>query len=120
MSRRTRTPHHGRRAGRTRKPRLRTLAMKARRWLALSGLTAVTLLVAVAVVSSWGNKSTFEATATPLEEIVQVGDIEVVAPSVDLGRVPLDTFVDHEFVLRNVGERPVTLGDVFVQTLEGC
>lgn len=50
----------------------------------------------------------------------RAGAVEVAAPSIDLGRVPLDTPVSHAFRLRNTGTEMASLGQARIETLEGC
>ncbi len=49
-----------------------------------------------------------------------VAGVAVEAPWVDHGRVPLDTPVGHEWLLRNTGPVTVSLGEASIETLEGC
>ncbi len=51
---------------------------------------------------------------------ITVAGVHVAAPSVDFGRVPLDTPVSHTFVLSNGGAEPVVVGAARIETLEGC
>ncbi len=51
---------------------------------------------------------------------IQVAGVQVDQPSVDLGKVPLDTPVSHEFEVHNVGTGMAMLGQATIEVLEGC
>ena len=91
--------------------------------VAVAGIAAVGALAAWAILSlrSPGTDSSAGAavSATPAGAI-QVAGVEVAEPSVDLGNVPLDTPVSHEFELRNLGTGVAMLGQATIEVLEGC
>lgn len=49
-----------------------------------------------------------------------VAGIEVAEPWGDKGQIPLETGVEHRFLIRNVSPNPVTLGTPSIEVLEGC
>jgi hypothetical protein len=51
---------------------------------------------------------------------ITVADVLVQQPSVDLGRVPLNTPESHTFELKNTGATPVSVGKTRIEVLEGC
>ncbi|MBI5946978.1 MAG: hypothetical protein HY875_02430 [Chloroflexi bacterium] len=51
---------------------------------------------------------------------IQVAGVEVLAPVADAGRVPLNTGVEKQWMLKNTGTGPVTLGRATIKVLEGC
>ncbi len=51
---------------------------------------------------------------------VRVLTVEVLQPVFDLGRVPLNTPVRGEWLLRNTGATAVSVGRLSIEVLEGC
>lgn len=51
---------------------------------------------------------------------VRVAGVEVAHPLADRGRLPLNTPVRQQWMLKNTGETPVTLGKPKIEVLEGC
>jgi hypothetical protein len=49
-----------------------------------------------------------------------VAGVEVLTPSVDLGRLPLDQPVSHTFVVTNTNDRVIELGKLRIEVLDGC
>ena len=94
--------------------------------LVVAGVLVVALaLVAAALLPRGGGESheghQGREVAAP-EPSLRVGPLEVSATEADLGKVPLDTWVNYTFRLRNASEKPVTitLPREGVETLEGC
>ncbi len=90
-------------------------------------LAAVMLLAACGGGKEAATSATQPATAARAQATtavaagpVEAAGVRVAAPSVDLGRVPLNTPVPHAWVLNNASAEPVALGQPRVQTLEGC
>ena len=63
--------------------------------------------------------ATSPATALP-DGPIQVLGVEVLQPVADAGRVALNTAVQQEWLLRNTGTTPITLGRTSIEVLEGC
>ncbi len=74
-----------------------------------------TTVAATAVVTA-SVVPTVSGTAT----VSEAGGVMAEDASVDLGRVPLDTMIQHRFVLQNVGTAPANLGPAQIEVLEGC
>lgn len=51
---------------------------------------------------------------------VQALNVEVAQPIVDLGRVALNTPAGGQWLLRNTGSGPISLGRPSIEVLEGC
>ena len=51
---------------------------------------------------------------------MRAGNVEVVKPTLDLGRQPLNVTVQPAFELKNVGAEQVLLGEASIEVLEGC
>ncbi|MCO5200227.1 MAG: hypothetical protein M9925_00770 [Chloroflexi bacterium] len=51
---------------------------------------------------------------------VQDLSVEIAQPVVDLGRVALNTPAEGQWVLRNTGSGPISLGRPSIEVLEGC
>lgn len=107
------------------------------RWAkrAVLPIAAVAAVVAVSLFlwKSSGDKS--EVTASPgsteppavassakglPDGPLQVLGVEVLQPVADAGRVALNTAVQQEWLLRNTGTTPITLGRTSIEVLEGC
>lgn len=84
--------------------------------LAGIGIVTVAGLLAVTVLLLRGGN---DAQPAPIPAAGAAG-VLALQPSVNLGRVPLNTPVQHAFRLKNTGDAPVTLGQARVETLEGC
>ncbi len=85
--------------------------------LAVAALAVVVVaVIAAAVAQRWAGPSQPELSQEP----ARVGDVEARQPAIDLGHVPLDVPVEHQFALRNVGAVPVALGEARIDVLEGC
>ena len=102
---------------------------------ALFPIAAVVAVVAVSLFlwQSSGDKSGVTASPGGTEPPVatspakglpvgplQILGVEVLQPVADAGRVALDTAVQQEWLLRNTGATPITLGRTSIEVLEGC
>lgn len=71
-----------------------------------------------------GDENTASAATAPDSSsapgAVSVAGVQVAIPSVDLGRIALDTPVKHSFQLRNTGVQRASLGRARIEVLEGC
>ncbi len=98
----------------------------SRSWF-LSRLLLGVSLVAVVGAAAWlfvvarprGTAGTAAPSPAASGTAVAAG-VQALDPSVDLGRVPLNTTVKHAFRLQNVGAAPATLGRARIEVLEGC
>jgi hypothetical protein len=83
-------------------------------------LAVAIVVVGLLLLSNMGRDKDVVSVAQSGPE--RVGPLEVSATSIDLGRVPLDRWVNPTFLLRNVSEGPVTITipRAGVETLEGC
>lgn len=93
----------------------------------------LTVSLAVAIAAGGGTETESEATGeysamgvpvieTPgtAADTVSAGPVEVRAANWELGTVPLDVAVRPYWMLRNDGDRPVTVGQPHAQVNEGC
>ncbi|HEY4669294.1 MAG TPA: hypothetical protein VIH05_05920 [Tepidiformaceae bacterium] len=104
-------------------PRKRAATRKQTRGRKAGLLAAVAVVLAAGLaLAVWfalrdGESPTVSAQYTGTES---AGGVEVLRPSVDLGRQPLDQPVSHTFVLTNTNDRPVELGKAKIKVLDGC
>jgi hypothetical protein len=107
---------HRRTRQREKKPR------KSWRWPALigGGVLVATVGAVLVAVSLGGGDQTAPRTSDAPATITSLAGVEVVEPSADLGRRPLDVPVSHNFVLKNNSDRPVDLGVPAIEVLDGC
>jgi len=75
---------------------------------------ALLLTLAFAFLSGCGGESAADLTTDT------GGRIQITETSFDFGSVPVDTQVQHEYEIKNVGTGPLQMGDLSVKRLEGC
>lgn len=85
----------------------------------VAGASALALL-AVAAFSVLALRGGDGSQTVDTPPVVAGSGVVALQPSADLGRVPLNTPVQHAFKLKNTGETPATLGQPRIETLEGC
>lgn len=86
-------------------------------WLALAAVGAVLSLGAVIIaVVSGGQQATL-----PTPQVVGAPRVQVTPEMIDHGDVRYGTPVESIFLVRNVGDQPLTiLGEPRVELIEGC
>ena len=89
----------------------------------VGGGTAVVLVIVLAIAilanrSADGGGPASRGTAVAAAHTV--GGVEVQAASVDLGRVPLNKQITHNFVVKNTNAGTVQLGVPAIEVLDGC
>ena len=109
---------HGKGAGRRGRPRRTFPAL-----LLVAAAIAVALAAVVVprlLVGGDNSQDVGEVAATSAPQ--RAGDLAVSASSVDLGHIPLDSWANYSFRLRNEGQAPlvVTVREASVSALQGC
>ena len=89
-------------------------------WWALGIFGGAAVVAVIAVLSRLGGDT--DGAELTTSEPRQVGSVSAAVTRIDLGRVPLDRWVNPSFRLRNVSAEPVsiTVPKEGVEALEGC
>lgn len=89
-------------------------------WWVVGAVGVVLIVIAMAVVGNRGQDADETNIMSPGPQ--QVGPVAASATKIDLGRVPLDRWVNPTFRLSNLGVESVavTIPRQGVETLEGC
>jgi hypothetical protein len=111
-----RAPNRARRGGGKPRPSLLALVSVAVLVIGFLGL------LVLAIFSAEENDPTGQRAHVPetARDPQLVAGVETLEPWADHGNVPLDTPVGHQWLLRNTGAIPVSLGVAKIETLEGC
>lgn len=88
--------------------------------LAVAAVVAGAVFLASLTMGGGGDNTSTTVSAVPTVSTAAVAGVAVDVPSVDLGPVPLDKYVDQTFTIRNGGAGKAQLGKPRVETLEGC
>ena len=117
---RMRPRRHPERDGRPLSRRLRPLVLM----ITGGAILVLSLVLATGCLTGGDSEGPSEATfSPPPSDLQQVGLLAVSTTDVDLGRVALDDWADHTFLLRNVSTEAVTVTipkGGGVETLDGC
>jgi len=86
----------------------------------LGGVVAAAAVLGAAIALSAGGEESPTGSQVTHDGAIQAGGIAVLNPWADMGRLPLDTPVEHRYTLRNVSQQPVSLQRASIEVLEGC